>query len=82
MHFRSRFLGEMPPVETVAFLWYKKNKMNDERKEKPIELDENVYKEVVNIFRKEREKAYFRQLKALCRHNKRIKRNARTKYLR
>lgn len=46
-------------------------------------IDPDVYSEVVKIFKKEQEKEYIKQLKALKKKNKKeIKRNARTKLLR
>ena len=46
-------------------------------------IDEDIYKEVVKIFKKEQEKAYLKELKALRKKNKKeIRRNGRTKLLR
>ena len=46
-------------------------------------IDEDIYKEVAKILKKEREKSYINQLKSLKKKNKQeIRRNARTKLLR
>lgn len=55
----------MPPVELVAFLCYKKD-MEKQTKE----LDENIFKEVMEIYREECEKARKKQERALARKKK------------
>ena len=48
---------------------------------KQIELDQDVFKEVVKILRQEREKVYWNEVKSLNKKNKKIKRNGRKKSL-
>lgn len=74
-------------VELVVFLCYGRDM--EETKEKLAakyiygDIDQDVFKTVVKIYRKECEKAKIRQLKSLKKKNKReIRRNGRTKLLR
>ena len=49
----------MPPVESVVFLCYGKG-MKETK-----ELDQDVFKEVMKIWRQEQSKMYWREIKSL-----------------
>lgn len=51
--------------------------MKDETKE----LDQDIFKEVMKIWRQENEKAYWRQIKSLNKKKRKIERNGRKKSL-
>lgn len=46
------------------------------------QVEQDVYKEVVKILKKEREKACIKELKSLKKNKREIRRNARTRILR
>lgn len=86
---RSRFVGRRKknPVDSGFFVCYSLDM--EETKEKLAakyiygDIDQDVFKTVVKIYRKECEKTKIRQLKSLKKKNKReIRRNGRTKLLR
>ena len=66
---------EIPPVELVVFLCYGRS-MKETK-----ELDQDVFKEVMKIWRQEQEKLYWREIKSLNKKKRKIERNGRKKLL-